>query len=108
MVTIPVQVSEDLAERLAPVQEHLDQIIELGLQRWQGLPETSLTPRQRIERLLRDTGLVVPLDPAIACLYTSVSHQRQPAVHAGGKPASQIIIEQRGILVPQTSEALED
>ena len=47
MVTIPVRVSEELAERLAPVQDHLDQIIELGLQHWQGLPETGLTPRQR-------------------------------------------------------------
>ena len=97
MVTIPIRVSEELAERLAPVQEHLDQIIELGLQHWHGLPETDLTPRQRVEQLLRDTGLIVPLDPAIACPYTSVSHQRQPALHAGGKPASQIIIEQRGI-----------
>jgi hypothetical protein len=98
MVTISVRVSEELAERLAPVQDHLEQIIELGLQHWQGLPETDLTPRPHIEKLLRATGLIVPLNPAIACLYTSVSHQRQPAVHAGGKPASQIIIEQRGIL----------
>ena len=97
MVTIPVKVSEELAERLAPVQEHLDQIIELGLEHWQDLPETDLTPRQRIEQLLRDTGLIIPLDLAIASRYTSVSHQRQPALHAGGKPASQIIIEQRGI-----------
>lgn len=93
MVTIPIRVSEELAERLAPVQEHLDQIIELGLQHWQGLPETDLTPRQRIEQLLCDTGLIVPLNPDIACRYTLVSHQRQPAVRAGGKPASQIIIE---------------
>jgi hypothetical protein len=55
MVTIPVQVSEELAERLASVQEHLDQIIELGLQRWQGLPETSLTPRQRVESIFSIT-----------------------------------------------------
>jgi hypothetical protein len=97
MVTIPVRVSEELAERLAPVQEHLNQIIELGLQHWQGLPETDLMPRQRIEQLLRDTGLIVTLDPAIARRYTSVSDQRQPPLHAGGKSASQIIMEQRGI-----------
>jgi sugar phosphate isomerase/epimerase len=98
MITIPVKVSEELAERLAPFEDHLDQIIELGLKYWQGLPEADLTPRQRIEQLLRDTGLIVPLDPAIACRYTSVSYKRQPALHAGGKPASQIIIEQPGTL----------
>jgi len=71
MVTIPIRVSEELAERLAPVQEHLDQIIEQGLQHWQDLPETGLTLRQRIEQLLRDIGLIVPLD---RCALTILRH----------------------------------
>jgi hypothetical protein len=45
-------------EELAPFQDCLDQIIELGLQHWQDLPETGLTLRQRIEQLLRDIALL--------------------------------------------------
>ena len=71
MVTIPIRVSEELAERLAPVQEHLDQIIEQGLQHWQDLPETGLGLRQRIEQLLRDIGLIVLLD---RCALTILCH----------------------------------
>jgi hypothetical protein len=52
MVTILVRISEELAERLASFWYRLGQIIELGLQRWQSLPETDLKLRQRIDWLL--------------------------------------------------------
>lgn len=96
MVTISLKVSDQLAQRLTSLQDHLPEIIELGLRHWQkqGVGQSTLTPRQRVERLWAATGLIVPLDPTIACRYL-LSRTRQPAVHAGGKPASQIIIEQR-------------
>jgi len=96
MVTISLEVSERLAQRLAPLQDHLSEVIELGLRHWreQRGEQSPLTPRQRVERLWAATGLIVPLDPAIARRYPS-SRKRQPAVRAGGKPASQIIVEQR-------------
>jgi hypothetical protein len=96
MVTISLEVSERLAQRLALLQGHLSEVIELGLQHWrdQGWEQGPLTPRQRVERLWAATDLIVPLDPAIAQRYPS-PRMRQPAVRAGGKPASQVIIEQR-------------
>lgn len=96
MVTIPLKVSDQLAQRLLPVYDRLSEIIELGLQRWQEqeVERVPLTPRRRVERLWAATGLIVPLGPAIARRYPS-SQVRQPPVQAGGKPASQIIIEQR-------------
>jgi hypothetical protein len=91
MVTISLEVSERLARRLALLQGHLPEVIELGLQHWreQGGEQAPLTPRQRVERLWAATDLIVPLDPAIAQRYPS-PRTRQPAVRAGGKPASQI------------------
>ena len=96
MVTISLEVSERLARRLALLQGHLPEVIELGLQHWreQGGEQAPLTPRQRVERLWAAADLVVPLNPVIAQRYPS-PRTRQPAVRAGGKPASQIIIEQR-------------
>jgi hypothetical protein len=74
----------------------LPEIVELGLRRWQEqeAERAPLAPRQQAERLWATTGLIVPLDPAIVRRYPS-PQTRQPAVQAGEKPASQIIIEQR-------------
>ena len=36
MITISVQLSEELAKRVLPVQDRLPEIIELGLERWRG------------------------------------------------------------------------
>ena len=44
MITIPVQLSEELAERVRPLQDRLPEIIELGLRQWRKQP--ALTPRQ--------------------------------------------------------------
>ena len=96
MVTISLKVSDQLAQRLTSPQDHLPEIIELGLRHWQKQEagQSTLTPRQRVEGLWAATGLIVPLDPTIPSRYP-LSHTRQPPVHTGGKPASQIIIEQR-------------
>jgi hypothetical protein len=97
MVTLSLKVSNQLAKQLIPLQNRLPEIIELGLQHWQEQEDEQapLTPRQRVEKLWMTTGLIVPLDPAIVNRYPS-PRTRQTAVQAGGKPASQIIIEQRG------------
>ena len=43
MMTIPVQLSEELAERVRPLQDRLPEIIELGLRQWR--KQSALTPR---------------------------------------------------------------
>ncbi len=93
MVTIPLQVSEELAERLIPLQDHLPEILELGLQHWHTTEPEPLTPRQQVEKIWAETGLVVPRDPSVT--HRHPSRTRRSPVQTSGKPASEIIIEQR-------------
>lgn len=95
MITIPVQLSEDLAERVRPVQDRLPEIIELGLRQWRKQP--ALTPRQRVEQLWEAQGLVEPTAPGSA-RRQKARRKRQAPIPAGGQPASEVIIEQRGAL----------
>ncbi len=92
MDTISLQVSGELAGRLLPLKDRLPEIIELGLQLWQ--EQAPLTPRQQAEKLWESTGLLVARDPGMA-RSTAPTHRRAP-IQAGGKPASEIIVEQRG------------
>jgi hypothetical protein len=85
MITIPVQMSEELAERVRPLQDRLPEIIELGLRQWRKQP--ALTPRQRIEpAALNSEG------------GQQTGRKRWAPIPVGGQPASEIIIEQRGAL----------
>lgn len=95
MITIPVQLSEDLAERVRPVQDRLSEIIELGLSQWRQQPV--LTPRQRVEQLWEAEGLVEPIVPS-AARHQKARRKRQAPIPAGGQPASELIIQQRGAL----------
>jgi hypothetical protein len=97
MVTISLELPDELAERLMPLRDRLPEIIELGLRQWPDTELVMLTPRQHVEHLWATTGLIVPLDPEIARRY-SKSRRRRTPIQAGGKPASEIIIEQRGKL----------
>lgn len=95
MITISVQLTEELAERLRPIQDRLPEIIELGLRQWRKQP--SLTPRQRVEQLWEAQGLVEPAALDGKCSQSTRRKQRTP-IPAGGQPASELIIEQRGAL----------
>ncbi len=96
-VTISLEVPAELARQLTPLQDRLPEIIELGLRYWQDAKPAELTPRQQVEQIWAAAGLIAPLDPAITRHYPTPQGRRTP-VRAGGKPASEIIIEQRGIL----------
>ena len=97
MVTIALELPDELAQRLTPLQDRLPEIIELGLRHWPETPSVAPTLRQRVEQIWATTGLIVPLDPAMVRRYPAPQMPRTP-VQAGGKPASEIIIEQRGRL----------
>lgn len=94
MITIPLQVPEDLAERLKPLQNQLVEIIELGLRQMEK-PDTEAKADQeaksRLLKVLLSTGIVTPPDPS-----TPPTYVRHTPIQAGGKPVSEIIIEQRG------------
>ncbi len=95
MITIPLQLPEDLAQEILPLQDRLPEIIALGLRHWRKRP--ALTPRQQVERLWDAAGLVTPLDATPSGSETAAP-PRHPPVRAGGKPASEIIIEERGAI----------
>ena len=95
MITIPLQLPEDLAKGVLPLQDRLPEIIALGLRQWRKRP--ALTPRQQIERLWDAAGLVTPVN-AVPPASEAATPQRRPPVQTGGKPASEIIIEERGAL----------
>ena len=97
MMTISLELPDELVKRLTPFQDRLPEIIELGLRYWQNTQAASPTPRQRVEQLWATAGLIVPLDPKISEHYPRRGKRPKP-IRAGGKPASQIIIEQRGNL----------
>jgi len=93
MDTISLQISGDLAGRLLPLKDRLPEIIELGLRYW---PEQTLpTPREQAEKLWEATGLLVAREPG-ATYSTAPAHRWRKPIQAGGQPASEIIIEQRG------------
>ena len=95
MITIPVQMSEELAERVRPLQDRLPEIIELGLRQWRKQP--ALTPRQRVEQLWESQGLIEPV-ALNSERGQQTGRKRRAPIPVGGQPASEIIIEQRGAL----------
>ncbi len=100
MTTITLELPEHLAEKLRRHQDKLPRILELGLAHL--VKEESLTPdarahlRQKILAAWQSTGLVMELNPQIWNRYwQKPPRQRHTPISAEGKPASEIIIEQR-------------
>ena len=105
MTTITLELPEQLAEQIRRYQADLSHIFELGLQRLkEEKPRTAtaavsgrermIQERERIDQALLASGLIaLPLpDPH------KKKRRRHPPIHIGGKPLSEIIIEQRGPL----------
>ncbi len=98
MVTIPVQVPDHLAGKLLPLRDRLVEIIELGLNQIEkeaaqseaGLP----TAKLQVWAALASTGIVT--------LPETTAHPRprtrRTPICAGGPPASESIIRERGTL----------
>jgi hypothetical protein len=98
MVTIPLKVSDDLAGRLLPLQDRLPEIIELGLRQIKAQADADAkaglsTSRARALAALASTGIVTLPRPATR-LQARIRHT---PIQAGGQPASEIIIEARGV-----------
>jgi hypothetical protein len=98
MVTIPVKVPDRLAGRLLPLQDRLVEIIELGLRQIEeetGQPEASLpAAKLQVWEALKSTGIVT-LPGTTA---RPQSRTRRTPICAGGSPASELIIQERGTL----------
>ena len=91
MVTIPVQLSNELASRVLPLQERLPEIIELGLRQLVGGSAVVASARGRTQVIeaLAATGIVTLPTP---------KRRRQTSRHpvlAGGPSASDMILAER-------------
>ena len=95
MTIIQLEVPDKLAEKLKPYQDRLSELLELGLQKWQEHEQQpSQTDKEKVLQILGASGKVSLPQP-----YTGEKpYIRRTPVPISGKPASEIIIEQRGPL----------
>lgn len=95
MVAISLEVPDELAKRLVPVQDRLPEIIELGLRQLELEVESDMErdrdkSRYQVLTALYSTGIVTlpqTVQPATRTRYTPVQ--------ADGPPASEMIIRER-------------
>ncbi len=91
MITIPVQLSNELARRVIPLQDRLPEIIELGLRQIEADQKPGASARQQVLDALDSTGIVT-LPRAAAGRKPRARHT---PIAAGGRPASELIIAER-------------
>ena len=94
MITIPVQLSDELARRVAPLQDRLPEIIERGLRQIEGDKQAEASypnTKQQVLDAMASTGIVtLPRGAA-----QGRPRARQTPIVAGGRPASELIIAER-------------
>lgn len=96
MTIIQLEIPDKLAEKLKPYQDRLAELLELGLQTWQEREQetTPQSDKERLWQVLAASGRVSLPKP-----YTGEEpYISRTPVPASGKPASEIVIEQRGPL----------
>jgi hypothetical protein len=94
MITIPVQLSNELARRVMPLQDRLPEIIELGLRQIEAdeTPEVGYPQaKQRVLDAMASTGIVTLPRPTA---HRKPRVRRTP-IKAGGPPASELLIAER-------------
>lgn len=104
METIKVQVSSELAQRLRPYQSELPRILEWGLRHIEKEMEeetrAELAPeavalQTRVLAALRRVGAIGPDPEEMAQYLAGYENQHWTPIQAGGKPASEMIVEER-------------
>jgi hypothetical protein len=95
MHTIQLEISDQLAEKLAPYHDQLPRFLELGFQEWlERKRQERLSLRERLLQALATSGKVA-LPQTCTGEKPYVRHTPVPST---GKPVSEIVIEQRGPL----------
>jgi hypothetical protein len=94
MVTIPLQLSNELARQVMPLQDRLPEIIELGLRQLAAVRKAEIAyppaKRQALDALA-STGIVTLPTPAAQ----RKARTRRAPIKAGGPPASEMIVAER-------------
>lgn len=93
MHTIQLEIPDELAEQLVPYEDQLPELLELGLKEFlERQEEERRVSREEIDRVLAASGMVTLPQPDMG----EIPYIRQTPVPITGKPASEIVIEQRG------------
>jgi predicted transcriptional regulator len=102
MTVLTLEVPPDLYERLRQEAERAGRPVETLIEEWlsQRFPPPAAGERARAREVLRAAGLLTELGPELkqrAAQATATPEEIQAAfARAGGKPLSEIVIEQRG------------
>jgi len=96
METIQIEIPSELAQRLRPYRSDLPRILEWGLRHIKKEAETESEARKRLIAALRQAGATVHTSEEIAQYLAERENQGWTSVQAGGKPASKMIVEERG------------
>lgn len=92
MSTIKIEIPDTLAQKLIPHQDHLVELLELGLQKWlEGKEPDITTQREKVLQSLATIGKISLPKPYI----DKEPYVAHTPVQSTGTPASEIIIEQR-------------
>jgi hypothetical protein len=95
METIEIEVPTELVQRLGPYQDNLAHLLELGLRYLEERAVTEAEQQKRLMAVLRQAGAVGPDISTITDYLAQPDNQNWQPIEAEGKPASEIIIEQR-------------
>ena len=104
METIEIQVSSELARRLRPYQDELPRILEWGLYHIEREAEAktgtesateAMASQKQVVAALHQAGAVGPAPEETAQYLAGRENQRWTPIQAGGKPASEMIVEER-------------
>ena len=96
MITIPLQLSDELAKEVLLLQNRLPEIIELGLRQLRTAPDRKpangqLAAKKLVMAALESTGIVTL--PELNAQRPS--RTRRTPIYASGAPASEMIIAER-------------
>ena len=92
MLTIQLEIPDELAHQLAPHQDNLLELIKIGLEAWQKSEQEENINQARLQRVLANSGKIVTPMPD----KNGKPYQRKTPVPITGKSVSQIVIEERG------------
>jgi hypothetical protein len=100
METICIQVSPELAERLRPYQSDLPDILDRALRQIELGKQTEPTSggmalQQQVSAVLHQAGARGSNPEEIRQYLTSRENQQWVPIRANGKPASELIVEER-------------
>lgn len=96
MTTIQLNIPSELAEKLEPYRDHLEELLELGLQKFLEHEQQERQTRrdQLLQAIASSNKVKLPQS-----YPDSPPYRRHTPIDIAGKAVSEIVIEQRGPLL---------